>query len=369
MTLIDLKPVKRCGECNHLIPANMDYCPYCHDEVKPTSDFETPEEEVQFERKPMSPETKKRLMMGGCGLLVIIVGALLWQFIANSLVLNKSILEPLDESVVRSQAEDNPDFYRFYQEVSQLREFIKSDEDKEKYGEISYKDFLSYYNSYSSSVYCDEIKKESEDEYEKTMMTPMKARIDSVKSYWSQYVESHDISKLINVEIKKDYLMGGYPAFWFIVKYPKDKLSNCSSDIEFRDYWGYPQTYPQSLSDLLTHNSKDQALHLNWQDSNYWRNHDISLTIHSVTIEKTGETINEGDINKVPVTVRIYLDNATESNEYSLIKETIDENFPSKEMFAHDAIVNNLKEKNELIYGLIERVENSNGYPIIQRGF
>jgi hypothetical protein len=113
---------------------------------------------MNLEMKSLSPKTKKQLLMGGAAIAVLVIGILTWQYIANSMVLSKSILEPLDESAVISKQKDNPEFGRFYSEVSELREYIKSDEDKEKYKDISYEDFLSYYNSYSSSVYCDEIR-------------------------------------------------------------------------------------------------------------------------------------------------------------------------------------------------------------------
>ena len=136
MTLIDLKPVRRCGECFHLIPAAMKNCPYCHGDVKarPSAPAEAPQadEAVKFQMKPLSPQTKKRLLWGAAACAVLVVGILVWQTVANSMVLGKSILEPLDESTVTSKTEDNPDFARFYSEVSELRDYIKSDADKAK---------------------------------------------------------------------------------------------------------------------------------------------------------------------------------------------------------------------------------------------
>ena len=371
MTLIDLKPVRRCGKCFHLIPAVMKNCPYCHGEVKakPSAPCEeSPDDTMNFEMKPISPETKKRILMGIAAIAVLVVGCFIWQYIANAMVLNKSILEPLDESVVISKQKDNPEFGRFYSEVSELREYIKSDEDKEKYKDISYNDFLSFYNSYSSSVYCDEIKQKAQDTYENDMLAPMNPRVDSIKTHWAQFVEEHDVNKYIAVEIKKSINMD-YPIFYFIVRYPKTKLSDCSATLHYYDRWGTENIYQMSLKDLLDHNSMENPYHLNWQDSYYWNNNEMTLQINSVTLEKNGKTITADEMEQVPSVVLSFFENETEYNKHALICELIDANFPSREEFVLNAVRDNLKEKDNTLFELIERVEQAAGHPIIQRGF
>ena len=372
MTLIDLKPVRRCGECYHLIPAVLKNCPYCHGDVKakPLS-AKTPndEEAESFHISPLSPETKQRLLWGGAACALLVVAVLVWQFVANSMVLGKSILEPLDESTVISKTKDNPDFERFYNEVSELRNFIKSEEDKEKYKDVSYNDFLSYYNSYSSVVYCDEIKKNAAESYDKDLLAPMHSRIDSVKVSWTKFIEEHDVNNFINVDIKKGVNYSGYPIFYFIVRYPKEKLSDCSATLHFPDRWGYESTYNLDLQQLLDHNSADMAYNLNWEDTNYWKNNEITLQINSVRLEKSGKIITADDKEQVPEVVTAYLNDNSEYNELTLIRELLDSEFPSRDDYALKAVQDNLKKKNTKLYELIERVEMAAGHPIVQRGF
>ncbi len=371
MTMIDLKPVRRCGECYHLIPAEMENCPYCHGNAKykPSSAPKAPQEEaMDFKMEPLSPQAKKRLFAGVAAIAVLVVGMMVWQYIANSMVLSKSILEPLDDTVIISKEDDHVEFRRFYDEVSELREYIKSDEDKEKYKDVSYEDFLSYYNSYSSSVYCDEIKQKALEAYENDKMAPMSSRVDSVKTYWAKFVDEHDVNKYITVDIKKD-ISFDYPIFYFIVRYPKDKLSGCSATLLFPDRWGSESTYNMSLQDLLEHNSKERSLNLQWQDPYYWNNNEVTLRINSVTLEKSGKTITAEEIEQVPGVVTAFLENDSENNKLTMIRELIDKDFPSREDYAMTAIQDNLKKKNALFFELIERVEQAAGHQIVQRGF
>lgn len=372
MTLIDLKPVRRCGECFHLIPADMKNCPYCRGDVKakPSAPQETPKDDgMKFEMKPLSPEAKKRLLKGLAAIAAVVVVVLLWQFIANAMVLNKSILEPLDESVVASKTEENFEFNRFYYEVSELREYIKSDEDKEKYEDISYKDFLAYYNSYSSSVYCNEVKQKASESYDQEMMAPMQTRIDSVKTYWTKYIDEHDVNKYITLNTKTGINSEDNPIFYFNVQFPKGKLSACSATLLYRNYWGMQSTYDMNLKDLVENNSEEKSFKFNWRDSYYWNNHEITIRINSVTLEKDGRTITADEMDNVPGIVNTFLTDDSEYNKVALVRELIDSNFPSREEYAHNAILDDLKEKNATLFELINRVEQAAGHTIIQRGF
>ena len=373
MTLIELKPVRRCGECFHLIPAEMKNCPYCHGDVKARSSEseETPpdEEAVEFQMKPLSPETKKRLLWGAVSCAVLVIGILVWQAIANSMVLDKSILEPLDESTVASKIEENYDFAQFYSEVSELRDYITSDEDKELYKDITYNDFLTYYNSYSSALYCDEIKQKAMEAYDKDILDPIRSRVDSVKNYWTKYLDEHDVTKYITIEIKTSTSNIGYPTFYFIVSYPKEKLSACSATLHYRDRWGFERLFDMELDDMLQHNSLDNPYNLNWEDYNYWSNNEMNIVIHSVTLANSGNVIKAEEMDQVPDIVKVYESDESEYNEVALIRQLIDPEFPSRDDYALKAVLDNLKEKNTKLYEFIERVETSAGHTIIQRGF
>ena len=123
----------------------------------------------------------------------------------------------LDNSTVMSQTEKDPSFSQFYSEVSRLRDYITSEEDKTKYEDITYNDFREFYNSYSSEVYCDEIKQQADGEYDEKMMTPMNARVDSVKEVWTKFIDEHAIEKYITITTHNMFYgsPGSYHPAWY----------------------------------------------------------------------------------------------------------------------------------------------------------
>ena len=372
MTIIDLKPVRRCGQCNHLIPASMTDCPYCSKRAFTQNTPNESEEEPAFEMKPLSPKAKKGILFGGIALVAVIAIVLIVQAIANMFVLNKSIMEPLDNSTVMSQIEKDPSFSQFYSEVSRLRDYITSEEDKTKYEDITYNDFREFYNSYSSEVYCDEIKQQADGEYDEKMMTPMNARVDSVKEVWTKFIDEHAIEKYITITTHNMFYgsPGSYhPAWYYIINNP-GKVADCEADVVFPRFWN-DITLHYNLEQMKEMSSADNVNYLTNEyayGDDYWSSHEVKINIKSITLSN-GTIITADDINQVPASVNSFLQEDNEYTRLSLIHETIDDEFPSRPDYQTKIVIDKLTEKYEHCMELIRRVETSAGYIFVTRGF
>lgn len=95
MTIIDLKPVRRCEHCNHLIPASMADCPYCSQRAFTRNTPTETEEEPAFEIKPLSPKAKKGILYG-CIAVVAVVAII---FIVKGIVGMISKNEPASDEI------------------------------------------------------------------------------------------------------------------------------------------------------------------------------------------------------------------------------------------------------------------------------
>ena len=382
MRIIDLKPVRRCGKCFRLIPASMQRCPYCQGTGYMKPEQKTPSQQtedagmpkVNFSWSDLSPKTKRYIYIGLAALAAIIAACLIWNAVGKAFALNKSIFEPLDESVVESQTEKDPNFSHFYSDVRSLTRYVTSEEDKAAYKDITYNDFLDFYNCYSSQVFCKDIKEKAEGEYAKNVMAPMKARVDSVKAYWEKYVTDHDVNKYIKVTpetaFARDYGGRYHPVWYYNVKLPKGDIKDCQTEVVFKDFWG-DEYYNHSLSDLRQYNSAQSFFYLTNKyatDDDYWDNHSVEVTIKSVTL-KDGTVIKADDISKVPPSVTAYLADPSEDNTSRLVIETIDNTFPFKAKYAYDAIIAKLKDKSPKCYELVEKVEKATEKEIVRRGF
>lgn len=93
VSLIDLKPVRRCGRCSHLIPKEQKYCPYCNGDVKsaPHSEYPSQQTSPAKPREPMSPETKKKILIGGGVAAAIIVVLVIFNMVQGMFRLDKCL--------------------------------------------------------------------------------------------------------------------------------------------------------------------------------------------------------------------------------------------------------------------------------------
>lgn len=368
MTIIDLKPVRRCGNCRHLIPASMDDCPYCSQRAYAKRKAVVAEEE-NVAVKPLSPVAKKRIIIGAVVVGLVLVVLFVWQTVANMFVLNKSILEPLDDSVVESQMKDDPTFGTFYYEVSRLRDFVTSPEDKEKYKDITYNDFRNFYDAYTSELYCNQVKEKADAEYDEKVLAPMNARVDSVVAVWETFMDEHNIDKYITITTHNT-TYNDHPAWYYVIN-NLGKVTDCQAEVVYSGSWSGDVTLHRSLAEMEEVISPDNMTYLTGEyafGDDFWDRHELTVNIKSVTL-KDGKVITSEDINEVPYAVRGFLEDNSEDSRVNLIQSTIDSEFPWRGTYQILAVQKNLKEKYEHCYELVDRVESVVGYPVLSRGF
>ena len=187
MKTLDFKPVKRCGQCNHLIPQSLTECPYCKgrsfinrvhvEKEKPVNPTTVNLTMPKFE---ITPKQKK------IALALVLLAALVWgmvmlaQYITNSRALGKSIFEPLSESAIENQVQKDNNFSSFYSKVEAIRETIQNPEDQKKYAKVTYKQLKEFLTYYSDEFYCDKVEKNARARHGVEAIAPIQPQIDEL---------------------------------------------------------------------------------------------------------------------------------------------------------------------------------------------
>lgn len=367
--LIDLKPVRRCEKCHRLIPADRTRCPYCSgmfEGVPHEMSYVGQPETAPRERKPMSPETKKKIWIGGVATAVVIVGLILFNFIQGLYRLDKSILEPLSPDDVTAIAKDDPQFRDVYELTDVIRQQVRTTEDKEKYGKITYKQLREYMNYYGNKMFAMEQTEKFQKSYESDVHAPMKPKVAALVNKWQKFVEENDVNKYLEIQVQTLYYTDGWgmqhPAWYYAIKTPKGKLSDCDVTVECKspeqgyEAYGTSTRHYVSLEELQAEVGKDNLRYwTNVTNSSFWDEYQMIPTINSVTLAN-GKVITADAANEVPETVRAYLDNKNDETEYAMIKELIDKKYPSENEYVAEQMDKKLQELDPLCYELLKKV-------------
>lgn len=378
VSLIDLKPVRRCGRCSHLIPKEQKYCPYCNGDVKsaPHSEYPSQQTSPAKPREPMSPETKKKILIGGGVAAAIIVVLVIFNMVQGMFRLDKSIYEPLDKSDIAALEKDDPQFGEFYEQCQLIIQTMNTAEFRKKYGEITYKQLREYLNYYGNKAYSDEVLDEEKKNYEKEIYIPIKPKVDALVEKWNKFVEDNDVNKYLQINAKYSKGQSGWetvPTFYFICKMPKGKLSDCSVTISLIEKSSGMQPYGAefntNLSDLLNCNSQANAFYwrYSWRDG-FWNDYEMHMVINSVTLAN-GKTIKADAANEVPEPIKEYIDTKDKEVEFAIIKDFIDENYPSENEYAMNKLSEKLKDLDPLCYELLTKVSNASDKMIMLNSF
>jgi len=379
MKTLDFKPVKRCGRCNHLISQRLTECPYCKGKSFLTHKNQIVAEEPVNLTMPKMELTarQKKIGVGLLALAAVIFGIVsLTQYILDSRALNKSILEPLSESVLEKQAQKDEHFSSFYDQVSTIREALKTPEDQKKYESVTYKQLKEFLIYYSDNFYCEKVEKDARKQFDETVLAPLQPQINGLKEKWEKYIEDHDVSKFLTVEVIpsgfSDDWYYYYPAFYFKITEPKGTLKDCSVDLECYDHYDNIDSYNSitgiDLEIMKRCNSKENRRYGNMCSSNFWDNYEYRPVVRSVTL-KNGTTISEKDIENVPETVKNYIEDPNEQTQERLIVDQIDPQFKGADHYIYQIIQADLKEKDPICYELVDRVNNGSSWTSIPRGF
>ena len=378
VSLIDLKPVRRCGRCSHLIPKEQTSCPYCNGNV---STFQTTEKDIRHSQpatpsKPMSPETKKRLVIGGIVAATVIIVLVVFNMVQGMFRLDKSIYEPLDKSDITALEKDDPQFAEFYEQCTLIRQTMSAAEYQQKYGSITYKQLREYLNHYGNKAYSDEVIAEEKKHYTDDVYAPVKPKVDALIAKWNKFVEDNDVNKYLQIDIKCSkgnrtilWETEAAPAFYFVCKMPKGKLKDCSVTLSVKEKESGMNAYgtsdtPVDLNTLLQWNSSDNigVWNTSWYDG-FWNYNEMQATINSVTLSN-GKVIKADALSEVPESVKTYLENKNSDTEFAMIKDQIDKSYPSENEFALDKLTKKLESLDPLCYELLNKVAAATGRPM-----
>jgi hypothetical protein len=374
MKLIDLKPVKRCQNCGHLIPDNYDSCPYCEGKVgsfasnvKPvTVKMPEPEpepERVPRERKPLDPKTKKMILIAGIAVVVLIAGFFGVRLYMSMHRLDKPITEVLSQSEVNALSEDDPTFAAFYEQVGIIRESIVTQADKEKFGKITYREMKSFLQMYSNENYCTRLKNEAKNQYEVQYRQPILPQLNAIIAKWKQFEDDHNPNNYLKVVTHTLYTADAYgdtgTSVWFDLKYPKGTITDCSvycyckSNTNDEIYFDSGQYV--DLSIMLNNNAADNTHFItsDYHSTDFWDNWSFVTEVKSVTLPDNS-IITIDDTTQVPEEVRNFLKESTPENECKVVKAQLNPNYPSFDQFASESICNELKEQDPLCFELVE---------------
>lgn len=379
MNLIDLKYVRRCDKCCHLIPEDAQECPYCQGSVSIDRQARMlPEEPVEeVPREPMSEETKKKLKIAGVAAVALIVLALGVNYVMGLYRLDKPITEPLTAEEISSETEKEPEFAAMYQQIEGMRSQIQDTEEKNTFGKITYKQMIDFLKLYSSTEYCNKIYQKADEEYEEVHHKPALVKVEETKKKWKDFVENHTPENFINITVGNRYEQSGYyyyPGFFFKVTFPKGEIQDCRVHYglynKSGEYYHYNAEADGDLQALL---ERSETNGYRWNNA-YSYSQDIfdswetRCEIRSVT-RSDGTVIQKSDLDEVPATVQEYLDNATPETEFALIRDQIDKSYPSKDKVRSDFVLKKLSSEDELCCKLAELTNNAKGTELVHRGW
>ena len=372
MTLIDLKPVRRCTTCGHLVPASHHACPYCSGQQfavdeRPAAPVceqqQVPAPQTpRAPREPMSRGLKIGLIAAGAVAVLAIVAVVGIKMYSFNHILEKSIFEPLTQDEVAKLAEDDSDFREFYSQCVTVREELRTPEDREKFGTVTYKEMREFMNYFGNDVWLNEQRTKAAEAYETDVHQKIKPQLDSVVNKWQTYIDEHQIDKCIQVAVHTTYSSDGYythPGFYFTTNVLNSNIQEVDAYLEtkYKDSEMTDMENKISLSDLQKYASEDhKAYWTHNYSSDFWDYRTCELSIRSITLTD-GTVIDETGPNNVPQEISTYLDNKTEQTELAVIRTFIQTNYPSVADYQKDFINKHLKELDPLCFEMMNKVE------------
>lgn len=381
MRILDLKPVKRCGRCYHLIPAEFKRCPYCDDSYivkRPETEVKTeippiPVKRVKVEIKPMSPKTKKLLILIAIGVValgLVIAGIM---FVMSFFRLDKSILEPLDSEVVAELSEEYPEFYNKYRMIENLRNYIVTEEDKKEFGKITYKEMISFLEAYNDTAFCNNAVREARKEFESIHHQPLIPQIKAEKKKWEDFLAEHDPSSYLEVDCCERYEMSDgeyYAGFYFNLSYPKGAIENCYAHYGLvtkgtDDEWCIGANSYGNLEELMERSS-DKSYRWNYVSSysaDIYDNFYMKCEVFSVTLPD-GTVISRDDVEQVPEEAMAYITDPSRKNEVAFIKALVMDSYPDEKEFVEKALEEKFEKTNARCLKLIKRSDFHCNYSI-----
>lgn len=335
---------KRCSDCNRIISVSADRCPYCSGASFALVAKSSP----VAERKPMTKETRKKLLIGASSVLGLAALVFLIVFIVDSNKINRSINEPLDMEYAYKQEEKMPGFSDMCAELNTARTFAEFPEG------VTYKALYEYLNEYyDNESYISGLADEADVRHDREFRMPYVGNVKSELVKWQRYVEEHDIDRYLKVSVYTGYEEAssyyGYeyhPKWYYKLSMPNGYIKNCEVMVvcDYNNNRKY-----LSLSELQKLNGDTYTYFPGVDDYEFWDRYDVSATVLSVTLNNDTK-IRKGDEGNVPADYANYFSSPSLRNEELIIINNFNSGYKSKSDYITEKVKENLESLNPECY-------------------
>lgn len=379
MTRLNLVDVRRCPTCGHLVPKDYQACPYCSNtEVKlptaPTSQDQPTTPVAPRQKKPMSPQAKKRLrnglIIGGSVVAVLVIGFFVWNLISESRVLKKSVLEPLTQEQLEANRESCPQLLQYDQLFKEMRNQVVGTTAEDTYRAITYEQMINYLDYINS----EEEKQKLQDKARTAYMDYNKAyetKFETLSQEWTKFYNDHDPNAYIKLTFHTTYQRDEdsyyttmyYPGFWVDIAYPNGAIEDCEVYFglwsEENQEWNYGSTSTWTLERFKSSTRSNIAYwgNISSYEQDIYNQYTIKYEVKSVTL-RNGKFISSADVQDIPFEMLRYLEDPTPENKDAAIKALVDSEYQTEEEYVSSYIDNSYEKKDELCYKLLATISD-----------
>ena len=373
MTSLNLVNVRRCPTCGHLVPKSYKTCPYCSNaEVKlPTASSSQPQptpSEAPRQKKPMSPQAKKKLrnglIIGGSVVAALVIGLFVWNKVSEARVLKQSILEPLTQQQLEAKRESCPQLLQYRSLFNEIRDKVVGTPEEDTYRSITYEqmiDYLDYINDEKEAQKLQSEARTAYADYNKEYET----KFGTLSQEWTEFYKKHDPSAYIQLTFHTNYERDDdsyytmyHPAFWVDIAYPNGAIEDCEVYFglwsEENEQWNYGTTNTWQLERLknCTRSNSTYWTYVSSDEPDIYDRYTIKYEVKSVTL-RDGSFISLTDVQNIPSEMLRYLEDSTQENKDAAIKALVDSEYETEEEYVASYIDKSYEKKDELCYKLL----------------
>lgn len=357
MKQIVFNKVKRCCKCGHLINAALEECPYCagtvHARHYEFAEKKADEESPRPPRKPMSPETKKKLMWGGIAVVIIIAAVFGISKYLETRLINRSVTEELTYEEVGKIEEKYPAFTECYMQLSTIDRSSIADSLKD----LTYLDMYEYYNKLNDGDFVSEVYIEAENSYENDVHSKYKQSVDSIIGKWEEYITAHNPELYIKMKPETSYYSDGWsshPAFSLSYVTKNDSVAEYSitfypvSDATGEKLsWANKETLGSSEIPF----APNVRYYTSRYGTDFWDDNSLKCETAYVRLND-GTEYFISDMNNVPASVKAYIEDKNTDNETRMIRAELDPDYKTVDQYQAFRYDKALKDFNPLAYDL-----------------
>ena len=319
---------------------------------------------AMFDMPPITYAEKLTAIIAVAAAAVVALGVAVTLFVITNVMFNKPITEKLPDNQVVRLSYKYKHFLPMYGQVRLTYEF-GSEEDLDKYKEVTYKRLYTFYSDYyENEEFKNNIKETAKINYETEIHIPALAKVKEEVAKWEQFKVDHDVNTYLIIDShlgietekkgKKEY---DRPSYFFTIEMPRGDIKDAS--VTYRPKSDEGKFSPAIAS--ITTNLEGLTRYTEYAPAMYksakpelWDNYSLSTTINSVTF-MDGTVIRPSDIRQIPRQITAYNENPTEKNELAVIYKFVDNNYPTVDEYADACVEKELEEKDALCYSFLNK--------------